>query len=123
VAYDAPDYWSDNMGFNNQYGDPLPVVNAANVASRLLDGRNLLPGVIGLPSGVSHIRVTNPDLQYPETIVIWNTKGATNITLSVTSKSIKLVDLMGREQTYAITGNQFSLSIDNTPRYVRGVFQ
>lgn len=123
VAYDGPDYWSYNLGFNNQYGDPLPVVNAANVASRLLDGRNLLPAVSGLPSGVSHIRVTNSDTQYPETVVVWNTKGTTNISLSVTGKSIKLVDIMGREQTYAITGNQFSLSIDTTPRYIRGAFQ
>jgi hypothetical protein len=36
IAYDAPDYWSYNiMGFNNQYGDPLPIVNAANVVAYL----------------------------------------------------------------------------------------
>jgi hypothetical protein len=123
VAYDAPDYWSYNFGFNNQYGDPLPVVNAANVASRLLDGRNRLPALTRLPAGVSHIRVTNPDSQYPETLVVWKSSGPTTATFTVTGNSVKIVDIMGRQQTYAITGGQLTLPIDTTPQYVLGKFQ
>jgi hypothetical protein len=122
VAYDAPDYWSYNLGFNNQYGDPLPIVNAANVASRLLDGRDLLPALSGLPAGVSHIRVTNADTQYPETIVVWKTSGQANVTFTVSSNSVKMIDLMGRVKTHTVTGSQFSLTIDTPPQYVQGKF-
>jgi hypothetical protein len=122
VAYDAPDYWSYNMGFDNQYGDPLPIVNAANVAARLLDGRDVLPALNSLPAGISHIRVTNPSTQYPETVVVWKTNGQTTVSFRVASSTVRVVDLMGREQTYAVTGGQLTLPIDTTPQYVLGRF-
>lgn len=68
VPYNGPDYrWP--WGFCNYAGDPLPAVNAVNVASHLLDGRNVLPS-LSLPEKVHHIIV---DSSGPEDyMVIWS---------------------------------------------------
>jgi len=123
VAYEGPDYTSD-LGFDTHDGDPLPVVNAANVASTLLDGRTKLPALsaASLTPDASHIHVTSADPAYPETIVLWRTGAPTQVTVSLTSATVKVTDLMGRTHIYPVTGGKFPLLIGSTPVYLSGTF-
>ncbi|MGC1954929.1 MAG: hypothetical protein WA970_20600 [Gammaproteobacteria bacterium] len=122
VAYGGPDYWSYNMGFNNQYGDPLPIVNAVNVANHLLDGRKQMPALTNVPAGVSHIRVTNADLAYPQTVVVWSTKTAKNVTFQVKGSAVKLINAMGRVNKHRVSNGAMTLQFDTTPQFLQGSF-
>lgn len=126
VPYGGPDYWGGGLDFNNPYGDPLPVVNAASIVSHLLDGRNkstVAPTFSGSSTGVSYIRVDSSDSAYPETLVIWRTSGGSlPVTLTVSQTAVKVVDMMGRESTYTATNGQFKFTVDNLPQYIRGKF-
>lgn len=122
VAYGGPDYWSYNMGFNNQYGDPLPIVNAVNVANHLLDGRKRMPASTNLVAGVSHIRVTNADLVYPQTVVIWSTNSTKNVTFHVKGSAVKLVNTMGRVKKYRAPNGTITLQVDTTPQFLQESF-
>jgi hypothetical protein len=130
VAYDAPDYWSYNHGFGYQNGDPGPVVNSANTVSRWLDGRPTLPA-LGLPQGVSNIRVTSTDTAYPENLAVWcggnsyeNGIGATR-TISIpvqAGTNVKLVFWTGGEITVPVSGGIARITIGTIPVIVRGNF-
>ncbi|AHF94909.1 hypothetical protein OPIT5_29765 [Opitutaceae bacterium TAV5] len=122
VPYGGPDYNSAGLGFDSLHGDPLPIVNAANIASHLLDGRNKLPALTGLPSGVSHIRVTNADPGRPETVVIWRSAGEIVLTLPVTGSLITLTDIYGREQNLVPVAGKVTLKVSPLPQYLRGSF-
>lgn len=122
VANDGPDYWSYNMGFNNQYGDPLPIVNAVNVANHLLDGRKQLPALTYLPAGVSHIRVTNADLAYPETVVVWSTNSTKSATFPVKGSAVRVINTMGRVKQYRVPNGKMTLQVDTTPQFLQGIF-
>ncbi|MGH7959396.1 MAG: hypothetical protein ACREH8_20630 [Opitutaceae bacterium] len=130
VPYDAPravgateDDWNFNAGFNNGYGDPLPVVNACRMASTYMDGRALVAPLTGLPAGVSHIRVTSTDANYPETVIIWRTAGATSVTLNITNANgARVHDLLGRLTSSTTGPGSLTLTVDTTPRYVRARF-
>lgn len=122
VAYGGPDYWSYNLGFNNQYGDPLPIVNAVNVVNHLLDGRKPLPALGNLPAGVSHVRVTSADLVYPETVVVWSTKSPKNVTFRLKGGAVRVFDTVGRARKYPLPGETMTLQVDTSPQFVQGTF-
>jgi calcineurin-like phosphoesterase len=53
---------------------------------------------------------------------VWKASGEAIVTFTVSSNSLKVVDLMGRVKTNMVTGSRFSLTIDTTPQYVQGKF-
>jgi hypothetical protein len=120
VVYDGPEY-GDNQGFDNMYGDPLPVVNAVNVASHLLDGRKRLADLKGLPAGVQYIHVDGFDGL--ETVVLWSRKPVM-VTLTPRSKQVILIDLFGRskDKLSRDSDGKIRLLVDETPQYLRGRF-
>lgn len=128
--YDAPqdvgsplDDWNWNSGFDNGFGDPLPVVNACRMASTYMDGRALLTALSGLPAGVSHIRVTSTDVNYPETVIIWRTDGPTSVTLNITNANgARVHDMFGRLTSSTTGPGLLVLTVDTNPQYVRAKF-
>ncbi len=122
AAYNGIDY-ANMLGFNTRYGDPLPIVNAANTASRFLDARDVLGDVSGLPANVSHIRVTSADASFPQTIVAW-TRDNTNkrLMLSASGTQYKIVDIYGRETVKTVSSGRAYVDITPIPVFLLGNF-
>ena len=119
VAYNGPDYaWAN--GFNHVgHGDPLPAVNAANVASHLLDGRPRLEALASLPADVEHIRVQGADGL--DTVVAW-AETARDVDIPMRGTEAVVVSLLGKRRTVPLADGMLTVTLDSDPLYVRGRF-
>jgi hypothetical protein len=133
TAYNDDVVWSYNDGFNNQMGDPLPQVNAANVANHWIDGRNVLAPLADMPIGVEHIRVdvANLDPSYPQAVVVWNDgnnlwlngiNATRSVTFNVTGANVKVVNYLGQESTLTATNGKVTVKAGPMPLILRGTF-
>ncbi|MBN4060933.1 hypothetical protein JYU15_00705 [bacterium AH-315-I18] len=119
VMYNGYDYrWPSGMC--NAVGEPLPVINAINTASHLLDGRKKMSTLPTLKASIEQLRVV--DKEGKQTLLLWN-HAPTTVWLKV-KKTCQQIDALGIHKTNLEPDAQgmVQVLVDQVPVYVVGQF-
>lgn len=112
-----PTYREDWYGFYRANQQPKPAVIALATVARMIDGGRYLGDLWFGP----HIGASLFERDGIRTLALWSNQGERTISLDPDAATLRLVDIVGREESLAATGDRLELKLDEDVRYLVGV--
>jgi hypothetical protein len=109
-----------NSGFFQRDGSWRPSAQAVRTMIRLMPSPRLLGAVSDGKDGCFAYRFApGPDQAAPPVLMAWNVSGPKIVELPIGTPRATIIDMLGHEQTIAVTGGKVRLEIGPLPVYVR----